>query len=451
MSELLKKAVGYAEDYQKQIHQNPVFPSVESRENLKELGGPLSEEGTDPEEVLRLLNHWGAPGTVKSTGGRYFGFVIGGALPSTVAANWLATAWDQCATSSTTSPFSAAIEQVALDWLLDIFRLPNHFAGAFTTGALMGHFSSLLAARHHLLHQMGWDVEAKGLFGAPQINVMASAEIHPTVLKVLEFLGFGKEGVVKIPVDDQGRVRAEQVPETPGPTILCLQAGNVNTGASDPIEEICSQFKAPNHWVHVDGAFGLWAAASEKYAPQVKGLELADSLVVDGHKWLNVPYDSGLAFVSNAKALEDSMAIRAPYLPMKKTREPVDFTPEFSRRARGVEIWAALKNLGKAGVADLIERSCVHAQRFAAGLKEAGFEILNEVALNQVLVSFGSAEVTQAVIGKIQEEGTCWAGMTHWQGRTAMRISVSSWATTDSDVEQSLDAIIRVAKGHLEG
>jgi len=310
----------------------------------------------------------------------------------------------------------------------------------------MANFTALAAARHAMLSKAGWNVEADGLFGAPPLTVILGQEAHPTLLKSLGMLGLGRNRVVRAAVDGQGRMRPDALPKIEGPTILCLQAGNINTGAFDPCEELIDRAHAANAWVHVDGAFGLWAKASPALGSLARGLEQADSWATDAHKWLNVPYDSGLAFSRDAHALRAAMAISAEYLPSHSVhRNPADFTPELSRRARGVEVWAALRSLGKIGVAELIERNCRQAVRFAGGLRAAGHEILNEVVLNQVLVAFGDAERTRSVIAALQREGTCWCGATVWQGRTAMRISVSSWATTDADVERSLDAMLRVA------
>jgi glutamate/tyrosine decarboxylase-like PLP-dependent enzyme len=380
-------------------------------------------------------------------GSRFFGFVIGGALPVTLGANWLAGAWDQNAAIARATPGVAIVEQVALRWLLDVLRLPPVCAGAFVTGATVANLCALAAARHAVLERVGWSVEADGLFGAPPVTVIVGAEAHPSLTKSLGLLGLGRTRVVKIPVDGQGRMIADQLPAVSGPTIVCLQAGNVNTGAFDPAGEICERVRGTGAWVHVDGAFGLWAAAAPSRAALTAGLELADSWATDAHKWLNVPYDCGLAFVRDAHALQAAMAITAEYLPTQgDVRNPCDFTPELSRRARGVEVWAALRSLGRAGVAELIERNCAQARRFAEKLSAAGFEILNDVVLNQVLVAFGDAERTKRVIAALQADGTCWAGITVWQGRTAMRISVSSWATSEADVDRSVGAIIRSAQ-----
>jgi glutamate/tyrosine decarboxylase-like PLP-dependent enzyme len=331
-------------------------------------------------------------------------------------------------------------------WLLDILDLPAQSGIGFTTGATVANFTCLAAARHAVLARAGWDVEAQGLFGAPPITVVVGAEAHPTLFKSLGMLGLGRSRVVKVPVDRQGRLRVDALPALDGPAIVCTQAGNVNTGAFDDVGAICERVRASGAWVHVDGAFGLWARATPARAHLAAGLERADSWATDGHKWLNVPYDNGIAFVRDGHALRAAMAISAEYLPTDTPeRNPSDFTPELSRRARGVDVWAALRALGRSGLAEMIDRNCRQAARFAAGLRAAGHEILNDVVLNQVLVSFGAPALTERVIVALQEEGTCWCGRTQWQGRTAMRISVSSWATTDADVERSLEAMIRVA------
>jgi glutamate/tyrosine decarboxylase-like PLP-dependent enzyme len=333
-----------------------------------------------------------------------------------------------------------------LRWLVDVLGLPTGTQGAFVTGATMANFTALAAARHAVLARVGWNVEADGLIGAPPVEVIVGEEAHPTLLKSLGLLGFGRKRVTRVPTDGQGRLRADRLPHITGPAIVCLQAGNINTGAFDPIAEVCPVAHEAGAWVHVDGAFGLWARVSPQLAPLARGLELADSWATDAHKWLNVPYDSGLAFVREPDVLPAAMAITAEYLPSQKVeRNPADFTPELSRRARGVEVWAALRSLGRHGLTELIERNCRQARRFAERLTAAGLEVPNEVVLNQVLVAFGNPERTQRVIAAVQADGTCWCGGTVWQGRSAMRISVCSWATTDEDVERSADAIIRVA------
>jgi glutamate/tyrosine decarboxylase-like PLP-dependent enzyme len=384
-------------------------------------------------------------------GPRFYGFVIGGSLPAALAANWLASAWDQNTGLYNITPATAHLEQVALRWLLEILNLPRNAGGAFVTGATVANFTALAAARHSVLEREGWNVEADGLFGAPPITVVIGEEAHPTLIKSLGLLGLGRTRVVKVPVDTQGRMRAEKLPPLSGPGIVCTQVGNVNTGSCDPVKEICSRAHDAGAWVHVDGAFGLWASAAPSRAHLVEGIERADSWATDAHKWLNVPYDCGIAFVRDADALRAAMAITAEYLPtVTEHRNPSDYTPELSRRARGIEVWAALRSLGRSGVADMIERTCRHARRFAEGLTAAGCHVLNDIVLNQVLVSFGDAESTNRVISRIQKDGTCWWGGTVWQGRTAMRISVSSWATTDEDVERSIDAMVRATKENVK-
>lgn len=446
MNDLLTHVAQRASRYLNDLGERSVAPSPEALARLARLDGPLPDDPTDPEAVIALLDEVAAPAAMGTAGGRYFGFVIGGALPAALAANWLAGAWDQNATSGMVSPMAAKVEEIVLPWLLDVLNLPPPCGGAFVTGATMANFTALTTARQAVLQKVGWDVARQGLFGAPPITVVVGAEVHPTVLKALSMLGLGRERVVTTPVDGQGRMRADALPTLSGPAIVCLQAGNVNTGAFDPAEVICRWAHDADAWVHVDGAFGLWAAASPTRAHLVAGYAEADSWATDAHKWLNVPQDSGVALFRDPDALRTTLRLQAAYLPPGPTRDPYDYTPESSRRARGIEIWAALRSLGRSGLADLIERTCRHASRFAEGLRAAGHEILNEVDLNQVLVAFGDAETTNRVIAGLQADGTCWCGGTVWQGRTAMRISVSSWATTEADVERSLAAMLRVAE-----
>ena len=443
---LLQAAAQRAINYLEAIPERRVFPSPEHLGELGKLGGPLPENPENPADVLALLDRVGSPATVAITGGRYFGFVSGGALPATVAANWLAAAWDQNACLRVLSPVAAQLEDITLGWLLEIFGLPPGCAGAFVTGAQTATFTALAAARHAVLARCGWDVEANGLFGAPPIEVIVGDEVHATVLKALAMLGLGRDRVKKMACDRQGRMRADAIPRCEGPTIICTQAGNVNTGSFDPVQEIREQTREGNVWVHVDGAFGLWATAVPEFRELTRGVQSADSWAVDAHKWLNVPHDSGIAIVREPSHLHAAMTISAPYLAQGKTREPMQWVPESTRRARAIEIWTALRTLGRTGVAELIKRCCRHAVAFADGLRAAGFEILNEVELNQVLVAFGDDAKTARVIDGIQRDGTCWCGGTTWHGRKAMRISVSSWATTESDVERSLSAMLRVTR-----
>ena len=445
MEQLLKVTAARATHYLHGLGERPVAPTPAARERLAQLDEPLPTHPTDAEAVIALLDEVGSPATMASAGPRFFGFVVGGSVPAALAANWLAGAWDQNAGLTILSPINAKLEEVAMRWTLDVLGLPAGCGVGFVTCATQANFAGLAAARHALLARQGWNVETQGLFGAPPITVVVGDEVHVSVLKALTLLGLGRERVIRVPVDGQGRMRADALSPLDDRTILCVQAGNVNTGAFDPAEAIIPKAKAAGAWVHVDGAFGLWAAAVPARAHLLGGFAEADSWATDAHKWLNVPYDSGLVFVREPQHLHAAMSVSAAYLVQDQKREPFEYTPEFSRRARGVEVWAALRSLGQEGLADLVERTCRYATRFAEGLRRAGYSVLNDVVLNQVLVSFGEAETTRRVIAALQEEGTCWCGGTVWQGQTAMRISISSWATTDEDVEQSLEAMIRVA------
>jgi glutamate/tyrosine decarboxylase-like PLP-dependent enzyme len=445
MEHLLRSTAEHAIRYLSALDERPVTPTAHALARLRELDETLSDEPIDPVDVIEQLNDLGSPATVASAGPRYFGFVVGGSLPAALAANWLAGAWDQEAGQPVASPAAAFLEEVALRWLLDVLKLPSDCAAGFVTGATMANFTCLAAARHAVLKRAGWNVEADGLFGAPPVTVVVGDEVHVSAIKALGLLGFGRERLVRVPVDDQGRMRSDAFPSLDGPAIVLTQVGNVNSGACDPVRKIAARAHETNAWVHVDGAFGLWAGAAPMRSHLVEGVSDADSWATDAHKWLNVPYDSGIAFVRDGDALRAAMSVTAAYLPPADTRQPDHFTPEISRRARGVEIWAALRSLGRRGLADLVERSCRHATRFAEGLRDAGYEVLNDVALNQVLVSFGDDETTRRVIASVQADGTCWCGGTVWHGRAAMRISVSSWATTEADVERSLAAMLRVA------
>lgn len=413
MRELLIDAAERAIRYLEGLDGRRVAPDPVVVSRLAELDMPLPDYPNGADETLALLDSY-REATMAMAGARFFGFVIGGALPATLAANWLAGAWDQNTGLAVVTPLSAKLEEVALHWLRDLLGLPHETGVGFVTGATMANFTCLAAARHAVLKQAGWDVEADGVFGAPEVTVVVSEEAHPTLFKSLGLVGFGRNRAVRVPVDSQGRMRAGAFPAISGPAIVCLQAGNVNTGAFDPASELIPKAKAANAWVHVDGAFGLWAAASPARAHLLAGYAGADSWATDAHKYLNTPYDSGLAFVRYPDVLQAAMSVSAAYLPTSSTRDPSNFTPELSRRARGIEVWAALHNLGRSGLADLVERTCRYATRFAEGLRAAGYTILNEVVLNQVLVSFGDAERTRRVIAGIQQDGTCWCGGTVW-------------------------------------
>jgi glutamate/tyrosine decarboxylase-like PLP-dependent enzyme len=448
MKELLAETATRAARYLAEVNHRSVAASPEDVARLQTLGGPLPESPSDPLEVLALLDDVGSPGTVATAGGRYFGFVIGGTLPAALAANWLAGAWDQNAAMQVMSPVAAKVEDIAREWMLELLGLPSVCAMGFVTGTTMANFSALAAARSALLQRSGWNVEENGLFNAPEIRVVVGEEVHVSVLRALTMLGLGRSRVITVPADGQGRMRADALPAFDARTVVCIQAGNVNSGAFDPAKELCARAKEAGAWVHVDGAFGMWGALSPLYSPMLEGFSAADSWAIDCHKWLNVPYDSGIAVVREAEHLRRALSWgNAAYLAQGAGREPWQYTPDASRRARGVELWAAIRSLGRSGLRELIERNCRQARLFAERLRAAGFAVLNDVVLNQVLVSFGGAEETRRVIAEIQVDGTCWCGSTQWHGLTAMRISVSSWATTDADVERSAAAMIRIANG----
>ncbi len=447
MKELLAETAVRAARYVGAIGDRKVAPRAEDIPPLESLGGPLPDNPCEPAEVLALLDDVGSPATVATTGGRYFGFVVGGALPAALATNWLATAWDQNAAMQIMSPVAAKVEDIVRDWTLDLLGLPSTSGVGFVTCTTMANFSGLAAARSALLQRVGWNVEEDGMFEAPPIRVVVGEEVHVSLLKALSMVGLGRSRVIKVPADAQGRMRADALPVLDEHTIVCLQAGNVNTGAFDPAKEICARAREAGAWVHVDGAFGLWAAVSPQYAPLLEEVNAADSWAIDCHKWLNVPYDSGMVVVRDPEHLRRALAAgSAAYLTQAAGREPWQYTPDSSRRARGIELWAAMRSLGRSGLREMIERNCRQAKLFAERLRAAGFAVLNDVVLNQVLVSFGSPEQTRRVIAEIQADGTCWCGGTVWQGHTAMRISVSCWATTDDDVERSAATMIRIAK-----
>ena len=441
--ELLLAAANRAASYIDQLKAREVRAQRGAVDRLmRALEGPLPSEPTRGHDILAFLDDYGSPATVASAGGRYFGFVTGGALPVTVAAQYLAAGWDQNCFSFVSSPAVACLETSALRWLKEALGLPSSAEGALVTGATMANFTCLAAARNWTLHQHGWDVDQKGLFGAPALTVVLGEEAHATIYKVLSMLGLGRERVLRVPADTQGRMRADCLPDISGPAVLCVQAGNVNSGAFDPAEELIAWARQRSAWVHVDGAFGLWALASPQLAPRARAFVGADSWAMDAHKWLNVPYDSGIALVRESEALARAMSMSGAYLLPSTHRDAMNYTPDSSRRARAIEIWAALKSLGRAGLAELVEGNCRQARQMAAELQREGVEVLNDVVLNQVVVAFGDDERTRRVTLLIQDTGTCWCGGTFWRGRAAMRISVSSWATTDEDVERSIQAIL---------
>jgi len=442
---ILDKAKDYAANYLSALPHRRVFPDSTGLALLNNLSFQLPDKPNSAEAALDLLQS-ASPATVASNGARYFGFVFGGTLPSALAANWLAAAWDQNAAYKISSPIAAQTEKVAGQWLLELLHLPQKSAVGFVTGTTMANFCGLMAAKHAIYARKGWNSKLQGTQGAPAIRVVVGDEVHASMLRALVFAGFGINNLERVPVDSEGRIMADQVPETDDATIICVQAGNVNSGAIDPIQAICMKANTSNTWVHVDGAFGLWARASQLKSALATGCEMADSWAMDLHKWLNVPYDAGVVICKDPALLHGALSVTAAYLPGEENAEPCFYTPELSRRGRGIETWAALYSLGREGAADLIDRCCELAALFARLLAAGGHKILNTVSLNQVLVSFGNAELTNRIIKKIQDDGTCWCGGTVWKGTTAMRISVCSWMTTAADIEVCAAIIIKIAK-----
>jgi glutamate/tyrosine decarboxylase-like PLP-dependent enzyme len=440
---VMRRAAELAEEHLATLRERPVRAEVSYEDVVAALDEPLPDQGEDDVAVLEHLVAAAGPGVVANPGPRYFGFVTGGALPAALASDWLTSAWDQNAFSRVSSPAAAAIEAVAERWVLEALALPRTAAVGFATGATTSNFTCIAAARHALLERAGWDVEQRGLTGAPPIRVIAGEHVHASLLVALRYAGLGAPTTI-VPADDQGAMRAGELEVGDGPTLICAQAGEVGSGASDPIEAIAAAKR--DAWLHVDGAFGLWAAASPRHRDLVRGAEKADSWAVDAHKWLNVPYDGGLAIVAEPAALKGAMGVRASYLPDSDGREPLDHVPEMSRRARAIPVYAALRSLGRTGLAELVERNCALARRLADAMREhEGVEVLNDVVLNQVLLRFDDDDaITRAVVDDVQRGGEAWLGGTVWHGRAAVRVSVSNWSTTEEDVDR-LAAALRSA------
>jgi glutamate/tyrosine decarboxylase-like PLP-dependent enzyme len=455
------RAAAHARAYLSTIGERTVRATLTADQLRSRLGGALPLRGEDPMHVIDVLADAGRTGTVASQGPRYFGFVTGGSLPAAIAADWLVSAWDQNAQMFVMSPISAVVEQIAAEWLKELFGLPAGWSVGFVTGTQMATFTALLAARRHLLRQAGWDVERQGLSGAPPIEVVVSDESHRTIFTALRMLGLGTDRVHRVDTDGQGRMRADRLDailrRASRPCLVCAQIGNVNTGAADPVGDVARLTRDHEGWLHVDGAFGLWAAASESRRHLAGGIEQADSVATDGHKWLNVPYDSGIVLTAHPESHQGALTVPAHHIQATPgERDPRAFTPDESRRARALPIYAALRVLGREGVGDMIERCCRLATRMAARLAEHGsVRILNDVVLNQVLVQFrpprsddaAAARLTQAVVARVQDEGTCWAGGTTWHGQAALRLSISNWSTTTEDIDRSAAAILTALDG----
>jgi glutamate/tyrosine decarboxylase-like PLP-dependent enzyme len=470
---LLHQTADLAADFLEGLPSRPVRASASHDELVAAMGGALPERGEAAGEIVDHLAAIADPGLIASAGPRYFGFVIGGSLPAALAADWLTSAWDQNAGLYAIGPSASVAEEVAAGWLIDLFGLPAGSSVGFSTGATMASFTALAAGRHRVLERLGWNVEEDGLIGAPDIAVVVGAEAHVTIHVSLQMLGLGRNHVHRVAADGQGRMRADALRETLAdvrdrPVLVCAQSGNVNTGAFDPLPEIVAAVRGlPNAWLHVDGAFGLWAAATPALRHLTAGLADADSWTTDAHKWLNVPYDSGIAIVRDAAAHHAAMTLGAAYYVETAggERDPYNWVAESSRRARGFPIYAALRQLGRDGLAEMIDRCCALARRMADGLRDApGVTILNDVVLNQVLIRFAppvasedaaSADAaadmfTREVIAAVQADGTCWLGGTTWHGLAAMRISVSNWSTTEADADLSVAAILR-CRAAVEG
>jgi glutamate/tyrosine decarboxylase-like PLP-dependent enzyme len=454
VKDVLSLTADYAAQFLGTLDERPIRAGASVDELRDALGGPLPESGREATEVIAELIAGAEPGVVAMPSGRYFGFVIGGALPAALAADWLTSTWDQNAGLVAGGPSAAVVEEVSLAWLRELLGLPVGVSAGFVTGCQMAHVTALAAARHHVLAAAGWDLARDGLQGAPRIRVLVGQERHVTVDRALRFLGIGTAQIEAVAADGQGRMRPDALQTAldagTGPTIVCAQAGNVNTGSFDPLEQIADAVEGSGAWLHVDGAFGLWAAVSPRFRHLVAGAERADSWATDCHKWLNVPYDSGVAFCAHPESHRAAMSVRASYLEQAdadSARDQMDWNPEFSRRARGFPIYAAIRSLGREGIAAMIERCCDHAARFSELLDaDPDVEVLNEIVLNQVLVRFrDDDEATHATVRGVQEDGTCWLSGTEWQGRAAMRISVSNWQTSVQDVERSTAAILAAA------
>jgi glutamate/tyrosine decarboxylase-like PLP-dependent enzyme len=449
---LLQRTADLAADFLDSLDERPVFPATSVEELRAVLGGPLPDEPQDPEQVVEALAAAADQGLVAMPSGRYFCFVIGGAVPAALAADWLTSTWDQNAGLYVGGPSASVIEQIVREWVVDLLGLPEGASIGLVTGTQMGSVTALAAARLRVLERAGWDVNRDGLSGGPRVRILVGEKRHVTIDRALRLLGLGTPEVVA--ADDQGRMEADALRRAiaggDGPMIVCAQAGEVNTGAFDPFDDIADVAQEHGAWLHVDGAFGLWAAASPELRHLVRGVERADSWVSDAHKWLNVPYDSAFVLCADPEAHRGAMTVSASYLIQDDTRaarDQVDWVPEFSRRARGFAVYAALRSLGRSGLAELVERTCACARRFADGIAELeGVELLNDVVLNQVLFRFESDERTDEILRAVQDSGETWMSGTTWNGRRAVRISVSNWQTGDEEIDQALGAFRAAAQ-----
>ncbi len=443
---LFENAKTYAYEYMDTINQRPVYPDKMALNNLSQFDETLPESMGDAKDILRQLHEFGSPATVAQTGNRYFGFVNGGVTPVALAAKWLSDVWDQNAGLFIISPIASALESVCEQWLKTLFKLPDQTVAGFVSGTSTATMAGLVAARNHLLLKAGHDVQKKGLMGAPPIKIVLGEQAHSTVFKALSLIGFGTQNLSLVPMDEQGRMQSDKLPKLDSTTLIIAQAGNVNTGAFDPFIEICDIANKTGAWVHIDGAFGLWAAGSNSTSHLTAGIEKADSWSVDAHKTLNTPYDCGIVMCKNRDALVSALQNTGDYIQYGSQRDGMMYTPEMSRRARSVELWATMKFFGKAGIKALVDGLCSRAQEFAAQMAEQEFTILNEIVFNQVLVSSGDEDQTQKVLENIQSSGVCWCGGSKWNNRTVIRISICSWATTPEDIQLTVDSFVEARK-----
>lgn len=435
-------AVGFSYQYMDEAQQRHVYPNTEALTAIQDLESSINNNGHNAEEIVTQLHQIGAPATVTMTGGRYFGFVNGSVIPVSLAARWMADAWDQNTALYVISPIASKLESICERWLKELLRLPQNAVAGFVSGTSVAILCGLAAARYRIFQQQGWDINQQGFIDAPRLRIIAGTHAHGTVLKAISLLGFGLENVEWVDVDDQGRICADKLPTLDDSCIVILQAGNVCSGAFDDFSSICKKANEAKAWVHIDGAFGLWAAATTDYQYLTKGIELANSFSVDGHKTLNTPYDNGIVLCNDQEALTNALHATGSYITYSENRDGMMYTPEMSRRARSVELWAALKYLGKEGVNSLVSTLCERAQQAAELLQQAGFEVLNDVVFNQVMVACEDEDLTEKVMIEVQKSGICWAGGAQWFGRKIIRISVCSWATTTKDIEMSVQAFI---------
>ncbi len=447
---ILEQVKEYAFDYVNKAFERNVFPTADAVVNLKKFEEPVPDSIGNPEVILEQLNLYGSEATVSQIGGRYFGFVNGGVIPTALAARWLSDVWDQNSALYVISPLASKLEEVCESWIKKLFSLPERVVAGFVSGSSLAIFCGIAAGRYHIYKNLGWDINRQGFYGAPRVRIVAGRQAHGTVVKAIALLGFGIDNIEWVDTDSQGRILSSKLPELDEQTILILQAGNVSSGAFDAFDEICAKANGTNSWIHIDGAFGLWAGASNKLKHLTKGMEKANSFSLDGHKTLNTPYDNGIVLCDNKEALTHALHASGSYIVRSENRDGMFFTPEMSRRARSIELWAVLKYLGREGIDELVYGLHQRARQFSEELKTEGFEILNDVVFNQVLVACDSDEVTNKTMKDIQDSGECWVGGANWNGKAVIRISVCSWATTKADVSRSVKAFVAARDRALE-